>query len=139
VFISNYSNTMIEAPNTVLSPVTNTPFGPIGSVWRAMAYQGIELEFETGISIGTRVGVLFVESNNNRHWWNNATTLVAEPQVCYRGPFAGWNILCVYGGVNQIEFHVPTTDRYNHSLFAEYGDFRTVVGARFGMGGDWSK
>jgi hypothetical protein len=137
VFISNYSNTMTEAPNTVLSPVTNTPFGPIGTVWRTMAYQGVELEFNSGISIGARAGVHFVESNNNRHWWNNATTLVAEPQVCYRGPFAGWNILCVYGGVNQIEFHVPTTDRYTRSIFSEYGDFRTVVGARFGMGGDW--
>ena len=139
MFLSNYSNTLTESPNTVLSPVTNTPFGPIGAVWRTMAYQGMELEFDTGISVGARVGVVFVESNNNRHWWNNATTLVAEPQVCYRGPFAGWNILCVYGGVNQIEFHVPTTDRYTKSLFAEYGDFRTVVGARFGMGGDWSK
>ena len=141
VVVSQYTHTLDEVGNPAISPATQQPFGDLGGVYRLLALQAVEFEFAEKITVGIRGGVSLVESTNNIQWWNNATTFVLEPQVCHRGRinFADWNLLCVYGGVHQIEYHVETPNRYDRSLFSEFGDFRPVVGARFLMGGDWGK
>jgi hypothetical protein len=118
--------------NDALNPVTNEPFGTIGSMLHWRLKQALTFDMLGG-TLGPHVSYQGYASNNPNMWWFNYHGLGTGLEYCTEHGAGDWGTLC--GGINY-EHRFYTAPVPERLMGGEDGVFLNL---RFNAGGDWNR